>query len=86
MLHLKRYAHEDSITEEEVEVRKAVQRHDRLAMTAEEQIQAVHGHPVLRNEALNRKERRLIKNRLDAARGRGFTKSNKEGRNKRRCQ
>lgn len=80
MLHVKKYAHEEFLSEYDKAAKKAVTAVSRLAVTAEEQLKAWKGHPSLRNTALNRKERRTTKYKLDKARGRGFTKSNKGGR------
>lgn len=85
MIHVKIYANKNILTEEEKANIAAVKSKDRIAVTPEEQMQAVKGHPKLRNYALNRTERREIYKIRDKAKGRGFTKSNKEGRNKRRA-
>lgn len=83
MVHVKRFAHPDMVTVEEEMIRKRVRTPSRLAETPEQQINAAKGHPVLRNEPVNRAERRKRKFKLDKAHGRGFTKSSKEGRRKR---
>lgn len=73
MQHIKRFAHKQSLSEEDRATRKKVLKTDTLALTPNEELAALKGRGRFRLEPLTERESRA-KKKAQRAKGKGFTK------------